>query len=262
MKYSVFSIAYYPFLRGIRFSMVGSSPKIISKLSYESKNFKDLVKVMASPDSTIGQTWSIFRVREVDCATGRGDWGVDKRLDGAINWICGEGDNVIVSRTLITSLSNLSGSMPERISSNKLPRVNTIFSTGWVGAGTTEGEVDIESGVAVDGRVEELRVCGKRKENLRAKDFLGAQKPTVLAETLELKVKCEISARRLLVSGTLIGFSEESEKGTLIRFDTWKRAKDRLSGYFGLTFRGTRINIEISRDCSHETIKRNGRRIG
>ena len=72
----------------------------------------------------------------------------------------------------------------------------------------------------MDGRVEELRVCGKRKKILRVKDFLGAQQPTVLAETLELKVKCEISARRLLVSGTLIGFSEESEKGTLIRFDT------------------------------------------
>ena len=180
---------------------------------------------MASPDSTIGQTRSIFRVREVDCAAGRGDWGVDKRLDGAINWICGEGDNVIVSRTLITSLSNLSGSMPERISSNKLPRVNARSSTGWVGAGTTEGEVDIESGVAVDGRVGKLRICGKRKENLRAKDFLRAQQPTVLAETLELKVKCEISTKRLLVSGTLIGFSEESEKGTLIRFDTWKKSE-------------------------------------
>ena len=72
----------------------------------------------------------------------------------------------------------------------------------------------------MDGRVEELRVCGKRKKNLRVKDFLGAQQPTVLAETLELKVKCEISVRRLLVSGTLIGFLEESEKGTLIRFDT------------------------------------------
>ena len=46
-----------------------------------------------------------------------------------INWIGGEGDNGIVLRALITSLSNSSGSMPERISSDKLPRENTRSST-------------------------------------------------------------------------------------------------------------------------------------
>ena len=142
--------------------MVESSQKIISKLSCESRKFKDPAKVMTSPNSAIDRTRSIFGVREADCAVGRWDWGVEKRLDGAINWIDGEGDNVIVSRALITSLSNSSVSMLERISSDKLPRVNARSSTGWVGAGT-KGEVGTESEVAVNGSVEILCDCGKCK---------------------------------------------------------------------------------------------------
>ena len=39
-----------------------------------------------------------------------------------INWIGGEGDSGIVLRVLITSLSNSSSSIPERILSDKLSR--------------------------------------------------------------------------------------------------------------------------------------------
>ena len=73
MRYSIFSVAYYPFLRGVRFNMVGSSPKIISKLSCESWKFKFQVKVMSSADSAIDRTRSIFGVKKVDCAIGRGE---------------------------------------------------------------------------------------------------------------------------------------------------------------------------------------------
>ena len=72
----------------------------------------------------------------------------------------------------------------------------------------------------MDGSVERLRVCGMRKENSRTKDVLAARQSIVLAETLERKVKYVISAGRLLVSGTLIGFPEDSKKVTPIRFDT------------------------------------------
>ena len=125
---------------------------------------------MTSPDSEIDRTRSIFGVKKVDCAVRRGDWGVEKKLDGAINWIGGEGDNVIVSRALITSSSNSYSSMPERISSDKLPTVNARSSSSWVGAGT-EGEIGTESGVAVNGGMEGLRVCGKRKEHWSGKVF-------------------------------------------------------------------------------------------
>ena len=72
----------------------------------------------------------------------------------------------------------------------------------------------------------ELRVCGKRKENSGTKDVLGARQTIVLVETLEQKVKYVISAGRLLLSGTLIDFPEESEKVTPIRFDTWKKEQE------------------------------------
>ena len=80
--------------------------------------------------------------------------------------------------------------------------------------------------VAVDGSVERLRVCGKRKENSGTKDVLGVRQAIVLVETLEQKVKYVISAGRLLLSGTLIGFPEESEKVSPIRFDTWKKERE------------------------------------
>ena len=42
---------------------------------------------MTSPDSAIDWTWSIFWLKEVYCAVGGWDWGVDKILDDAINLI-------------------------------------------------------------------------------------------------------------------------------------------------------------------------------
>ena len=65
--------------------------------------------------------------------------------------------------------------MPERMLSDKLPRVNARSSTGWFGA-ETEGEIGIESGVIVDGSVERLKDWGKSKENSRAKDFWESDK--------------------------------------------------------------------------------------
>ena len=130
-------------------------------------------------------------------------------LDGAIGWIFGEGTTEIVSRALITNFSNSSESMPVRISSDKLPRVKARSLTGWLESGTKRG-VETKSGVVVDGSADWLSVWGKRNENSSAKDFLGARQSTVLAETLEQKIKYVISAGRLLVSGTLIDFPEKS----------------------------------------------------
>ena len=42
---------------------------------------------MTSPDSAIDRTQFIFWLKEVNCAVGGWDWGVDKRLDGVINLI-------------------------------------------------------------------------------------------------------------------------------------------------------------------------------
>ena len=62
--------------------MVGSSLKIISKLSCESRKFKAPVKVMTSLERVIEQIQFIFEVSEEVSAVGIRDLGVDKRLDG------------------------------------------------------------------------------------------------------------------------------------------------------------------------------------
>ena len=51
-------------------------------------------------------------------------------IGGTIGWIGGEGADVIVSRALITSLSNSSAFIPVSISFDKLPRVNARVATG------------------------------------------------------------------------------------------------------------------------------------
>ena len=86
-----------------------------------------------------------------------------------------------------------------------------------------EGEVGTGNGVAVDGRVEELRCWGKCKTNSRVNDFLGARQSTMLVETLEQKVKYVTSTGREAVSGTLIGSPEEPEKAIPISLKREKR---------------------------------------
>ena len=54
----------------------------------------------------------------------------ENRLNGKLGGIGVEGVLAIVSRALITSLSNFFGSMPERMSSEKLPRVSARSPTG------------------------------------------------------------------------------------------------------------------------------------
>ena len=179
---------------------------------------------MMSPDCTIFLTRFTFWLRVLDYACGGIDWGVDKWLDGAKDWIVGEGTTEIVSRALITNFSNSSESVPVRISPDKLPRVKARSLTGWEESGAERG-VETESGVVMDGSVDWLSVWGKRNKKLSAKDYLGAQQLTVLVETLERKVKYLISAGRLSVSVTWIGCSEELEKVTSIRFNTWKKSE-------------------------------------
>ena len=110
--------------------MVGSSPKIVSKLVFDSKRCNDPVKVMAPSEEAMGRTRSIFEVDEEVSAVGGKDWGVKKGLYYVIDRIGVECDFVIVLRALITNLRNWSRSTPERISSDKLPRVNTRSKTG------------------------------------------------------------------------------------------------------------------------------------
>ena len=50
--------------------MVGSSPKIMSKISCESRKSREPVKVMTSPDSAMDLTRSIFGVSQVDSVLG------------------------------------------------------------------------------------------------------------------------------------------------------------------------------------------------
>ena len=125
---------------------------------------------MTSLDSAMDRTRTIFGVSEVDAVFGGRYWGVEKRLDSAIGIICGEGADVIVSRALITILSNSSASIPVSILLDKFPRVNTRVATSWGGA-EAKGDVGTERGVAVDGSADWLRVWGKRNENSRANDF-------------------------------------------------------------------------------------------
>ena len=120
------------------------------------KKSKVTVKVMTPAERAMEWTRFILGVGEEGSAWGKRDLGVDKRLDGAIDRIGVEIADVIVSRALITSLRNWSGSIPERMSSDKLSRVNARSTTGWKCV-WTEGEVVTRGGIVAVVRVVELR---------------------------------------------------------------------------------------------------------
>ena len=117
-------------LSGIKTKHGRVNTKIVLELVRESRKSKNPVKVMTSKKRTMEQTRSIFGVGEKGGASGKRDLGVEKRLDGAIDKIGVKGAFVIVSRVLLTSLRNWSGSIPEKISSDKLPRGNARSATG------------------------------------------------------------------------------------------------------------------------------------
>ena len=68
-----------------------------------------------------------------------------------------------------------------------------------------------------------LRNWGKRKEISRFKYLFGARISTVVARTLERKVKNVRSAGRDVVSGTLIFLPAVSEKATPVRLEIRKK---------------------------------------
>ena len=74
---------------------------------------------------------------------------------------------MIVSRALIISFINSIVSIPVRISSDKLPRVNARSATG-CGDAAAKGDVESVIGVATVGNASLPRVCGNRSENSRA----------------------------------------------------------------------------------------------
>ena len=70
-----------------------------------------------------------------------------------------------------------------------------------------------------------VRDWDKHKENSRFKDLLGARISTVVAITLERKVKHVRSAGRDVVSGTFIIFPAASEKVTPFRLEMRKKER-------------------------------------
>ena len=76
--------------------------------------------VMKPPKIPTEQTQFIFGLTEDLCAIDETNVGVEKRLTGGTE---------IVSRVVITRLRNSSGVIRERMSSDKLPSVNSRVST-------------------------------------------------------------------------------------------------------------------------------------
>ena len=70
-----------------------------------------------------------------------------------------------------------------------------------------------------------LRDWGKRKENLRFKDLFGARISTVVARTLERKVKNMSSTGRDVLSGNIIFLPVVSERATPVRLEIRKKER-------------------------------------
>ena len=129
-----------------------------------------------------------FGVEESIFATDELPWGVEKRFASETGWRGVDGDFVMASRAMIRRLRNSAWSIPERMSSDKLPSVNSRLATVWGGVGVKEGVLPVIE-VVVETKVEEPKYLGSAKKNSRVIDFDGARQSTVCVRTVERKVK-------------------------------------------------------------------------